>query len=171
MDSWLFFHYADSGSSCKSSIWRFRLNSIALQGTRILEEREIRCELCMVAEDAPPQHTSSRFVKYTGDLALPVWEDVELGRVFGFPWHIVKNAESQKDKFETLCRVKADISSAPYTSKLLETGKTVYERCYGVILLVGLTELKAQIGWIDSETVRVHFVPLVPIYLIRLPHA
>jgi len=28
-----------------------------------------------------------------------------------------------------------------------------YERKYNVILLVGLTELKAQIGWIDSETV------------------
>jgi len=166
MDSWLFLYYADSSSSSAFSIWRFRLIPIALQGTRILEEREIRCELCMVAEDAPPQHTNSRFVKYTGDLALPVWEDAEPGRVFSFPWYLVKNAQSQKDKFETLCRVMADISSAPYTSKLLETGKTVYERCYGIILLVGLTELKAQIGWIDSETVRAHLFLLVPIYLI-----
>jgi len=29
-----------------------------------------------------------------------------------------------------------------------------YERKYNAILLVGLTELKAQIGWIDPETVR-----------------
>ena len=85
MDSRLFFHYADSGSSYTISIWCFKLISIVLQGTRILEEREIRCELCMVDEDAPPQHTNSRFVKYTGDLASPVWEDAEPGRVFGFP--------------------------------------------------------------------------------------
>ena len=38
-----------------------------------------------------------------------------------------------------------------------------------MILLVGLTELKAQVCWIDSETVRAHLVLRVPIYLIRLP--
>ena len=60
------------------------------------------------------------------------------------------------DKFETLCRVKADISNAPYTTSLV-TGKTGYRRDYDVILLVGLTELKAQISWIDSTTVRALF--------------
>jgi hypothetical protein len=81
----------------------------------------------------------------------------------------VKSAQSQKDKFETLCCVTADISSAPYTLKLVE-GKLSYGRDYDVILLVGLTELKAQIGWIDSETVRAHPVLHVPIYLIRHRH-
>ena len=38
------------------------------------------------------------------------------------------------------------------------TGRMSYMRKYDVILLVGLTELKAQIGWIDPETVRVHLV-------------
>ena len=33
---------------------------------------------------------------------------------------------------------------------------TCYTRDFDVILLVGLTELKAQIGWIDSETVRAY---------------
>jgi hypothetical protein len=33
-----------------------------------------------------------------------------------------------------------------------------YRRDYNVILLVGLTELKAQIGWIDAKTVRAHLV-------------
>jgi hypothetical protein len=31
-----------------------------------------------------------------------------------------------------------------------------YTREYDVVLLVGLTELKAQIRWIDSVTVRLH---------------
>ena len=77
-----------------------------------------------------------------------------------------ESAQTPKDKFETLCHVKADISSAPYTSKLTETGKMSYRREYEVILLVGLTELKAQIGWIDPETVRAHIVLHVSIRLI-----
>ena len=32
-------------------------------------------------------------------------------------------------------------------------GKTFYKRSFEMILLVGLTELKAQIAWIDSKTV------------------
>jgi len=71
-----------------------------------------------------------------------------------------------KDKFEKLCRVKADMSSAPYTSELAGTGKAAYQRNYKVILLVGLTELKAQVSWIDSRTVRAHLAQHVPIYLI-----
>ena len=35
-------------------------------------------------------------------------------------------------------------------------GRTGYKRQYDIILLVGLTELKAQVSWIDSRTVRVH---------------
>jgi len=121
----------------------------------------------MTTEDTPPQHTNSRLVKYTGALASPEWEDVEPGIVFNFPWYLVKNAQSPKDKFETLCRVKVDISGAPYRQKLAETGEMGYERSYKMILLVGLTELKAQVSWIDSETVRpyfvLHAVPLHPI--------
>jgi len=82
----------------------------------------------------------------------------------------VKCAQSQKDKFKKLCRVEADISSATYISKLVGNGKTAYQRWYQVILLVGLTELKAQVSWTDSETVRVHLVLYVHIYLIRLFH-
>ena len=76
----------------------------------------------------------------------------------------MRSAQSQKDKFETLCHVKADISSAPYTSTLVETGKMGYTRKYTVILLVGLTELKAQVGWIDSETVRGYLIHSTPIH-------
>jgi hypothetical protein len=104
-------------------------------------------------------------------LATPQWEDVEPGIEFSFPWYFVKSAQTPKDKFETLCYVKADVSSAPYASKLMETGKTGYKRKYEVILLVGLTELKAQVGWIDPETVRAHLLLHVPIHLIPFPYA
>ena len=70
-----------------------------------------------------------------------------------------------KDQFETLCRVKADVSTAPYTSGFA-TGNVGYRREYHIVLLVGLTELKAQASWIDSATVRMH-----PILHTHLPHS
>jgi len=53
----------------------------------------------------------------------------------------------------------------------METGGTGYKRDYDIILLVGLTELKAQVSWIDERTVRAHIIPRVPIWLIRFPYA
>ena len=85
--------------------------------------------------------------------------------MFSSPWYFVKSTQNQKDKFETLCRVKADLSAAPYTSRYTAEGKVCYKREYDVILLVGLTELKAQASWIDTITVRAHH-PM----RVRLPH-
>ena len=134
-----------------------------------MKDREIRRDFRWTSEGAPSpsQHTTPRFVKYTGTLAAPEWEDDEPGRVFCFPWYLVKGAQSQTDKFETLCHVDADISNASCTSKVTESGKESYERRFDIILLVGLTQLKTQVSWIDSETVRAHPVLYAPIYLIR----
>ena len=83
----------------------------------------------------------------------------------------MKSAQIEKDKFESLCHVRADISSAPYTSQLGKSGKIGYKREYTIILLVGLTELKAQVGWIDSETVRGISFNLHASHLIRSLYA
>ena len=62
----------------------------------------------------------------------------------------------QKENFETLCHVVADLSTAPYTRKVGSSGEVCYYREFDVVLLVGLTELKAQIRWHDPKTVRIH---------------
>ena len=134
-----------------------------MQGTKVLEDREIRHSFCSVSEGTPPQQVLHTIAKYTGSLVAPEWEDVEKGRLFDFLIPC-ENAQSQEDKFETLCHVKADVSTAPCTSSFA-TGTMGYRRGYDVILLVGLTELKAQISWIDSNTVRTH-----PVLCIHLPH-
>ena len=66
------------------------------------------------------------------------------------------SAHNSIGKFETLCHVVANISAAPCTLERGMFGKMCYCREYDVVLLVGLTELKAQIRWTDSTTVRVH---------------
>ena len=85
--------------------------------------------------------------------------------MFGFSYYLVKGAQNQKDKFETLCHVKADVSTTPYTSSFA-TGNVGYRLEYDIVLLVGLTELKAQVSWIDSATVRTH-----PVLHTHLPHS
>ena len=65
-------------------------------------------------------------------------------------------AHGPKDRFETLCHVAADISAAPCTRKPGRDGRICCSREFDVVLLVGLTELKAQIRWLDSKTVRVY---------------
>ena len=85
--------------------------------------------------------------------------DDEPGKVFSLPLHLVKSTQSQVDKFQMLCCVEANISSAPYTSRRVMEN-TGYAREYDIILLVGLTELKAQICWEDAA-VRVHIVHIL----------
>jgi len=109
-------------------------DTMLTRGTRVSEDREIRHTFYLTAQGAPPQHASPRIAKYTGDLVTQKWQDAE------------------PDKFETLCFVKADISAAPYISDFGTSGKIGYKRKYEIILLVGLTELKAQVCWIDSNT-------------------
>jgi hypothetical protein len=54
-----------------------------------------------------------------------------------------------KYNFETLCHVIADVSAAPCKVTFGKPGKVCISREYEVVLLVGLTELKAQIRWAD----------------------
>jgi len=105
------------------------------KGTKVLESREIRTTMRVIREGAPARSTMAQIMRYDGNQKDPRWMDIE------------------RDKFETLCHVVADISTAPHTStKKSKKSKKVCSRSYDVVLLVGLTELKAQIRWIDSRT-------------------
>ena len=136
-----------------------------MQGTKVLKDREIRYSYYRAYESVPPPHLSSGIIKYTGTLASPEWEDIEQGIVHGFRWYFLRSTHSQTDKFETLCNVEADLSNAPYTSGSTAAGKKWYKRCFDIILLVGLAELKAQVSWIDSETVRASTFLHISVYL------
>ena len=77
-------------------------------------------------------------------------------------WPVIHNLI---DNFQTLCHIVADISAAPATLQRGTLGQICYTREYDVVLLVGLTELKAQIRWTDSATVRIcHLFRLQPLF-------
>jgi len=80
----------------------------------------------------------------------------------------MKSTQSRKDKFQMLCHVTADLSTAPYTSSFTPAGKICHKRAFDVVLLVGATGLKAQISWVDSATVRARIVLHIFICLTQL---
>jgi len=116
------------------------------KGTKVLESREIKRSMCSVRESEPTTDILVQITKYDGNEEEPRWMDVETNR------------------FETLCHVVADISAAPYTTKVGRFGRTCFTRNLDVVLLVGLTELKAQIRWIDSITGEVKSGPAAVVY-------
>lgn len=62
------------------------------QGTKVLEDREIRLRFSCSTEGTPPQQAYQGVTKYTGALATPEWKDIEPGRVLTFPLYLVKDA-------------------------------------------------------------------------------
>ena len=72
--------------------WLSGLNPVALQGTKVLEDREIRHGFCCTSKGAPRKYVSTEIVKYTGALAAPEWGDIEEGRPFGFSCYLVTSA-------------------------------------------------------------------------------
>lgn len=68
----------------------------------------------------------------------------------------ISNTQNLTDKFKTLCHIAADVSETPCSLKPGKSGGLCYHREYQVVLMVGLTELKAKICWFDPQTVRIH---------------
>ena len=50
------------------------------QGTKVLEDREVRHSFCYVTEGTPRQQASQQVSKYTGASSSPEWMDVEPGQ-------------------------------------------------------------------------------------------
>ena len=61
-----------------------------------------------------------------------------------------------KDKYSVLCNIEPDARiNEQATSHINPEGESYWKLEYDVVLLFGMTELKAQIAWIDATTVRV----------------
>ena len=70
-------------------------NLVVLQGTKVLEDEELRLSLSYATEDTPHQHASPSVLRYTGTSSSPEWTDVDQGSVFAFN-NTVKGAQSKQ---------------------------------------------------------------------------
>lgn len=109
--------------------------SILKKGTRVSEEQESRLRVCRLGESASGcSHISSTISAYSGNLSDAIWMDEE------------------PDSFTEKCTVYADTSKAAKTlfPQTAPSGAEFYRIDYDVVLLFGLTELKAQISWMEN---------------------
>jgi len=114
----------------------YAFESILKKGTEVLEEQEFKKPFMI--EEFDLSHCGSihvDIVAYRGMLSDPQWVDVE------------------PDVYTTLCSVRADTSKlagSMQPHQLPGGAGTYYSILFYVVLLFGLTELKAQISWIDK---------------------
>ncbi|KAL0574098.1 hypothetical protein V5O48_007857 [Marasmius crinis-equi] len=108
-----------------------KFDVILYRGTRVSEETEFRRSYEQVAATADSlRNLSVELLHYKGHDDAPIWIDIEPKR------------------FPALCTIEADTPN-----NLIDTGYDMrkgrsYHRCkFDVVLLLGLTELKAQISW------------------------
>ena len=71
-------------------------NFITLQGTKVLEDHEVRRNFSYITEGAPQLQAFQSVVKYTGEQSAPRWMDIEKGNVFGFSDNFVRSLKSSR---------------------------------------------------------------------------
>ncbi|KIJ66155.1 hypothetical protein HYDPIDRAFT_152023 [Hydnomerulius pinastri MD-312] len=109
--------------------------SILTRGTRVSEEQTFD-ESFAIRRTTQPACNSVEvdITSYRGSLARPDWMDTE------------------RDMFSTLCTVRADTSGLARTlpPKRSPEGSVYYSLEVKVTLLFGLTELTAQVSWVEN---------------------
>jgi hypothetical protein len=88
---------------------------------------------------------------YRGLMAEPRWKDVDTSKLNHPPCQrnitINYHISLQTENYTELCSIAIDLSILPPLPREKLTGGTYYELAFDVVLLFGLTELKAQIAW------------------------
>jgi len=104
------------------------------KNTQVSETKEFRRSYYSAAESAAGLRTVSFPVWcYRGNVAVPRWEDVDA------------------TNYTKLCTIEADLSGVPLLPQPKAVGQgTYYSVDYDFVLLLGMTELKAQIAWREN---------------------
>ncbi|TRM63778.1 hypothetical protein BD626DRAFT_260775 [Schizophyllum amplum] len=111
--------------------------SIIHAGAQVTETQEFKqslAELYDESDDRDRYTTVSDIQVYRGHIERPEWTDVD------------------SDNFGTLCTVSADVTAAvrKLAPRYRPDGGCYYQFDFDVVLLFGLTELKAQLSWMDN---------------------
>ncbi|KAF9068279.1 hypothetical protein BDP27DRAFT_1224514 [Rhodocollybia butyracea] len=127
--------------------------SVILQkDVQISEEQEFRSPY-FYNTITPLNTISVDILRYEGANNNPQWVDVDAG-MFCLALRIacIKRSQSSTEMYTTACTVTANVLRAFYTiHRKPGTASVYYKTEYDVILLFGLTELKAQIAWKDEN--------------------
>ncbi|KAL1700716.1 hypothetical protein EV121DRAFT_213593 [Schizophyllum commune] len=112
-------------------------------GIQVTETQEFKLSMIELYEAWGPyqRYTIDAPIQvYRGSIRHPLWTDID------------------SHNFSVLCTVKADVTSAVsrLAPRCRADGRTYYQLEYEVVLLFGLTELKAQLRWFANVRVVDH---------------
>jgi hypothetical protein len=114
---------------------RHKFTNILSKGTRVSEDKEFRRDYVHTRSVVDELSAISADIEsYQGALQEPRWTDTE------------------PEMFSTLCTVQADLSqmSKAMRPQRGRGGAQFYKQEFSVVLLFGLTELKAHISWMEN---------------------
>ena len=131
-----------------------RAAKLYAQNTRVKDTTEFRTTFWAYASDISGLKQRTTILAYSGELDNPQWMRDELGgaKILSsmYPSNICFTLESEN--YQPVCIVEADTSLVkPEILYSRETRSHYYMISFDIILQFGLTELKAQIGYIDSQ--------------------
>ena len=91
---------------------------------------------------------------YRGDKQDPEWMDIECGMHIPC-WNYNGPANETKAMYSTVCTVTADTSrmAKGLRANYGSSGEVYWCQSFSVVLLFGLTELKAQISWTEGVSI------------------
>jgi hypothetical protein len=118
----------------------------------IREEQELSAQFVMESEsESLLNNIGVEILCYRGPREDPRWMDEEPGMSFSSVFYFVKFYEvCVTDRFSTLCRINADTSGVKKEPKDGPNG-SFYRQHINVVLSCGLTQMKAQISWVDPD--------------------
>ncbi|KAI5897252.1 uncharacterized protein SCHCODRAFT_0107470 [Schizophyllum commune H4-8] len=110
-------------------------------GTQVTETQDFKVPFMQLHDQLGPfqRYTISAPIQvYRGEMHHPLWTDVD------------------SNNFSVLCTVNADVTSAVVRlpPRRAADGHIYYQLNYDVVLLFGLTELKAQLRWLENGVER-----------------
>ncbi|KAI9567190.1 hypothetical protein HD554DRAFT_2109591 [Boletus coccyginus] len=114
-------------------------SAILNKGTAVSETEEFRKDFMMeCAAGTSYDMVATEIVCYRGDASSPRWTDLEPGM------------------FPNLCTIHADTSQVSKTLSPRRgfAGLEFYKQQFSIVLMFGLTELQAQISWMENGTER-----------------
>jgi hypothetical protein len=124
----------------------------------VSEEKEFRRSYYRLYHNAHGNGVNSvAITSYNGTTHDPEWTDVEPS-TYACSSPLDGSLLTRADMFSRLCIVQADMSHIVLQPQRGKGGAIYYRRDFDVMLLFGLTELKAQICWTEDVS---YFLSLI----------
>ncbi|TFK20846.1 hypothetical protein FA15DRAFT_624859 [Coprinopsis marcescibilis] len=120
-----------------------RFVTILQQGKKVSEEKEFREHFYKIfTEGAKPYQSTIKILSYRGRSKRPRWIDDEAGKLY------LHSLSIYADKYTNAATIEMDLTPLPGERKWSESQRKMLWRVkYDVVILFGLTELRAQVCW------------------------